>query len=168
LPIAEQVDNNMVTELRDLINSRRKYLALLKTQNDEKHEDNDVHQSGSSRFSAVAFDLDGTLYPNRRFYWRLLPFVFKEFKLLKTFGEVRKILHQESFISLQLNNNEYGSVSFYDLQAGLMAAALKTEPALMKEKTKRLIYRGWEPLFKKVRLFSYVRETINILRDKGL
>ncbi|QQO09029.1 HAD family hydrolase [Breznakiella homolactica] len=106
--------------------------------------------------SAVTFDLDGTLYPNYRFYIRLVPFVLRELRLLIAMGKARDILREE---------NPEGS--FYDLQAEVMAKILKKDPGVVKEKTERLIYRGWEPLFKRIRLFSHVKETLQALRDSG-
>ena len=38
----------------------------------------------------------------------------------------------------------------------------------VKELVERLIYRGWEPLFKKIRLFPHVRETLDAFRREGV
>jgi putative hydrolase of the HAD superfamily len=37
----------------------------------------------------------------------------------------------------------------------------------LKEKIDRLIYKGWEPLFKKIKLFKNVKETLFAMRDVG-
>jgi len=57
---------------------------------------------------------------------------------------------------------------FYDLQAKLMGETLNMPAVKVKEMTERLIYRGWEPLFKKIRLFSHVRETLQTFQQKGI
>ncbi len=106
---------------------------------------------------AVAFDLDGTLYPNIEFYSRLIPFVLKEHKLLMAMGKARDVLRAEEHKG-----------HFYDHQARIMAEILKDDPASIKDKTEKLIYRGWEPIFKKVRLYSYVHETLKGCKDAGL
>ena len=115
------------------------------------------------KYPAAAFDLDGTLYPNASFYVRLLPFMLKEQKYLRAFGKARKRLRDESRKEKCRNAEE-----FYRLQAEYMADTLKQDPASLMERTEKIIYRGWEPLFKKVRLFPHVKETLKALREKGV
>lgn len=105
---------------------------------------------------AVAFDLDGTLYPNYRFYIRLLPFIIREHRLLRAMGTARDTLRAATLEG-----------RFYDLQARIMADILKDDPERIYSKTEQLIYRGWEPLFKKVRLFPHVHETLRAFKDAG-
>lgn len=105
----------------------------------------------------VAFDLDGTFYPNYRFYARLLPFVAKEWRYLLAFSKARTILR-----------NIGGEGNFYDLQAHFMAEILKKDGAVIKDRTERLIYRGWEPLFKKVRPYPHVGEALAAFKAAGL
>jgi putative hydrolase of the HAD superfamily len=105
---------------------------------------------------AVAFDLDGTLYPNIEFYSRLVPFVLKEHKLLMAMGKARDVLRDEEHKG-----------HFYDHQARIMAEILKDDPASIKDKTEKLIYRGWEPIFKKVKLYSHVHETLKACKEAG-
>jgi putative hydrolase of the HAD superfamily len=104
----------------------------------------------------IAFDLDGTFYPNYRFYIRLIPFILKEYRLLLAMGKARNALRAKP-----------AEGDFYDLQAGIMAKILRKEPEAVKERTERLIYRSWEPLFKNIKLFPHVRETLKNLREKG-
>jgi putative hydrolase of the HAD superfamily len=111
----------------------------------------------------VAFDLDGTLYPNYRFYIRLVPFLLRESRLLIAFGKARNILRAEAAQSPQAP----GGSAFYDLQSNRMARVLKSDPAAIKARTEAAIYRGWEPLFKRVKLYPHVRETLNALREGG-
>lgn len=110
---------------------------------------------------AVAFDLDGTLYPNYRFYLQLIFFALKEHRLLIALSKARSILHA----ALDKCGDAAG---FYELQARLMAELLKEDPAIVKEKTEKLIYRGWEPLFRKIKLYAHVKESLEALRDAGL
>lgn len=106
---------------------------------------------------AVAFDLDGTLYPNYRLYFRLVPFIIKEHRLLMAMGKARDALREAAHEG-----------RFYDLQARFMAEILRDDPELVKTKTERLIYRGWEPFFRSIRLFGGVRETLEEFRSEGL
>lgn len=105
----------------------------------------------------VAFDLDGTFYPNYRFYACLIPFLLKEWRYLLAFSKARTAL-RKTF----LDGN------FYDLQALLMAEILKKDGAEVKDRTEKLIYRGWEPLFKKVKIYPHVRETLAAFKSAGL
>jgi len=109
----------------------------------------------------VAFDLDGTLYPNYRLNIRLLPLAVKEIPFLAAFAKVRKIIRKEQKNGLIQYDN------FYKHQAELTAQILNAPPELIKEKIDVFIYRGWEPLFKKVRLFNNVLETLSALRGAG-
>lgn len=106
---------------------------------------------------AVAFDLDGTLYPNYRLYVRLVPFILREHKLLRAMGKARDSLRAVAHEGW-----------FYDLQARFMAEILNDEPAAVKDRTERLIYRGWEELFRGIKLFPHVRETLDSFRAAGL
>jgi len=110
------------------------------------------------KFSAVAFDLDGTLYPNFRLFIRLVPFFFREHRLIRALDMARK----------KLRNTGAYEGDFYELQARIMADFLKQPAEKVKERTERLIYRGWEPFFKKIRLFPYVKETLDAFRKAGI
>jgi putative hydrolase of the HAD superfamily len=115
------------------------------------------------RFDGVAFDLDGTLYPNYRLYVRLVPFILKEHHLLRAFGKARDIL--------RVTAREAGLQSadrFYTLQARLIGEILHLDPQTVQERVERLIYRGWEPLFKQIKPYSQVREILEALREQGL
>ena len=121
------------------------------------------------KFKAVAFDLDGTLYPNHRFYFRLIPFLFRHSPYLMAFGKAR------SRLRLKSKSKAEDYAMFYKVQAKYMAEIIKPKTTHnssyieeIEAKTEKIIYRGWEPLFKKVKLFPYVNETLASIRDKGL
>jgi len=113
---------------------------------------------GNVKFAAVAFDLDGTLYPDSRLFARLIPFLVRNHRLIRAMGRTRTYLRK---------TGAYGG-DFYELQARLMGEILGEPPEKVKEKTERLIYRGWEPFFKKIKLFPHVRETLDIFRKEGI
>ena len=113
--------------------------------------------------SAVAFDLDGTLYPTYRLNIRLLPFLCRHGRLLSALGKARTIIRREqeqSPVSVRPN--------FYDYQAQVTAGLLGAPPEQIKEKIDKLIYRGWERYFSKIELFPHVRETLAELRAARL
>ncbi|MHB9293285.1 putative hydrolase of the HAD superfamily [Hollandina sp. SP2] len=114
------------------------------------------------RFDGIAFDLDGTLYPNYQLYMRLIPFIFKEHRLLRALGKARDILRAEA------QGQQIGEGSFYTRQARLMGDILHLDPETVQQQVEKLIYRGWEPLFKKITPYPQVRETLLGLREKGI
>jgi len=109
----------------------------------------------------VAFDLDGTLYPNYRLNIKLVPFFFKEARLLLAFNKTRKI------IRLEQKDGSYQHDDFYKYQAEITARILKAPVEVIYEKIERLMYRGWEPLFKNIKLFKNVIETLTDLKGAG-
>jgi putative hydrolase of the HAD superfamily len=111
------------------------------------------------KFPAVAFDLDGTLYPNYRLNFRLIPFIIKEQRLLRAWGKART--------QLRKSGGRTGG-SFYETQAKIMGEILGESAEKVMEKMERLVYRGWEDYFKKIRLFPHVTETLDALRKNGV
>ena len=110
------------------------------------------------KFSAIAFDLDGTLYPDLKLFVRLIPFVLKENRLLRAMGKARK----------QLRAGGNPEEDFYKVQADIMAKILKKPANDIREKTEKLIYRGWEIHFRKIRLFPHIKETLDLFNKNGL
>jgi putative hydrolase of the HAD superfamily len=110
------------------------------------------------KFTAVAFDLDGTLYHDFSLFVRLVPFLLKDQRLLRAMGRARDVLR---------GTGSYEG-DFYATQARLMGEFLGEPAEKVMEKTERLIYRGWEPYFRKIRLFPHVRETLENFRKAGI
>jgi putative hydrolase of the HAD superfamily len=110
---------------------------------------------------AVAFDLDGTFYPNYRLYQRLTGFIVKNPRFFLAFVSARRQLHR-------LERKTAPNTSFYDEQAALMAAILGHPPDRIKEKVDSLIYRGWDKRFAGIKPFPYVKETLAAFREAGL
>jgi putative hydrolase of the HAD superfamily len=118
-----------------------------------------------SALGAVAFDLDGTLYPNYRLNIKLIPFILREFPLLLAFSHARSRLRAAEKPAERLLPGE----DFYAAQARLAAASLGIPHSLpLRDKIERLIYRGWAAHFRTIRLYPFVRETLDRLRGAGL
>jgi putative hydrolase of the HAD superfamily len=112
---------------------------------------------------AVAFDLDGTLYPGYRINFRLVPFAIAHLRLLIAFGRAREIIRKE-----QENAPDISLSQFYAYQAQVVGRLLNAPAQEIQEKLDRFIYKGWEPHFKHVRLYSNVKKTLEALRKSGL
>jgi putative hydrolase of the HAD superfamily len=117
----------------------------------------------------AAFDLDGTLYPNFCFNLQLGPFLVSGWRLLWAFGkartEIRAAQERETSAGAGV---PVETADFYSRQARITARILGQDEARVREKIDTLIYRGWEPLFKKIPLFPHVRETLAALKESGL
>jgi putative hydrolase of the HAD superfamily len=109
----------------------------------------------------VAFDLDGTLYPNYRLNIKLIPFIIMELPLLVAFGKARTIIRKEQ------ENGAIEHNDFYKHQAEITAQLLGAPVESIKEKIDTLMYRGWEPLFKTIELYRYVPETLTAFHNSG-
>ena len=116
-----------------------------------------------SNITAVAFDLDGTLYPNHRLYIRLIPFLFRRCRLLSAFRKARDQIRAE-----QEQSPASFRPDFYDYQTQLTAERLNMPPEKMKEKIEKQIYRKLEGYFPEIELFSHVREMLADLRKAPL
>jgi putative hydrolase of the HAD superfamily len=107
--------------------------------------------------TAVGFDIDGTLYPPAAFYWRLVPFTAVHFPLMLAFHKVRAVMHGES--------GEAGA--FYRKQAAVLAGLLKIDPACAEQIIDEKIYQNWTALFKKIKPYPHVAETLRRLKAAG-
>ena len=113
--------------------------------------------------SAVAFDLDGTLYPTYRLNIRLLPFLCRHGRLIAALGKARTIIRHE-----QEQSPSFTMPNFHQYQAEITANLLRAQPEQIKEKINNLIYRGWERYFSKIKLFPHVWELLAELRAARL
>ena len=120
------------------------------------------------KFTAIAFDLDGTLYPNYRFYIRLLPFLLKKQRLLRAMDKARTRLRNSAGNYPRSLKETNHPVDFYGIQARIMGEILGETGEKIREETERLIYRGWEDHFKKIKLFPHVQEALDAFRREGL
>ena len=72
---------------------------------------------------AIAFDIDGTLYPAWRLNIRILPFVVRHLRFMRAFNRARTEirLHQG-----EMPGGKYGG--FFDFQTELISKYLKNRP----------------------------------------
>lgn len=106
---------------------------------------------------AVAFDIDGTLYPNARMYRASLPIVLSHLRLFRAFGAARQEIRARRPIS--------------DLKgetAELTARRLGTSVAQARARIDAVIYGQWELVLRRVPLYPGVISLLDSLRARGV
>ncbi len=106
---------------------------------------------------ALAFDLDGTLYPSRKMYFHSIPFFLRHPVLVTHFGRVRRAIRTIRPI-----------YNFRELQANLLAFSMRIAPEKAAELIERDIYGEWEDSFRRVAPFPDLRQVLESLKDDGL
>ena len=106
---------------------------------------------------AVAFDIDGTLYPSWRLYIRMGGYFFKNLFFYRKFNKVRGRLHRTAPLP-----------DFFEYQSILLAeeAGLSVKDA--KQKIRDICYDGLMPYLKNVKPFRNMYESILALKNAGL
>lgn len=105
---------------------------------------------------AVAFDIDGTLYPSWALFWQNGFYFIKNSPFYLRFGLTRKILRRSAPVA-----------DFFEYQARLV----KNEKETVQEIKTRLwdtCYAGIEESFKKIRPFPGMFEAIKDMKAAGL
>ncbi len=106
---------------------------------------------------AVAFDIDGTLYPNRRLYWHVLPILLKDVKFVIHYNRVRHALHKTAVLP-----------DLFEYQARLLAEYMGISIHEAHCKIYAYVYGGLVSCFKKIRPFDGVEETMLAFKEAGL
>lgn len=116
----------------------------------------------------VAFDIDGTLYPNYRFYARLIPSLPGILRELIAMGKARDEmrLNPEAYVPEGLKAREPGI--FYRVQAELAAKRLKRPASELRTFYENKIYARWQPIFSRVNAYRGSRECISAFKAAGL
>jgi putative hydrolase of the HAD superfamily len=112
---------------------------------------------GTMRIKVVAFDVDGTLYPNSAVYMRALPFALRNLPAIRAFSRVRKEIRKIRPLR-----------DFYRTQAELFAARKKITGDAAAKIIEKVFYGRWAAITRKAGLFPHVRETLLRLKEAGL
>ena len=110
------------------------------------------------RLRAVAFDVDGTLYPNASMYLHSLGLALTNLRLIKTLETVRG----------QLREVPDPSDDFHKVQARLVAKALGITPDRAFALVEGRVYTRWYRIFRSLKPYPGLRETIADFRARGL
>ncbi len=105
---------------------------------------------------AIAFDADGTLYPDYQMYLRSIPFFLAHSRLVRKFGKVRRKIRTVRPIA-----------DFHWLQAELLAHELGVPAERAAELIDRHIYGTWASLFSRISAYPYLRGLLEELRYAG-
>ena len=116
-----------------------------------------------SDIDAIAFDIDGTLYPNWAFYRLLGPFLLANASFLMKFGETRREIRRQQEAAPGVVHSD-----FFGWQASIMASLIERPTDETRALIDGKIYEGWKPLFARVRPFPHLAESFRALRASGL
>ena len=120
------------------------------------------------RFDAVAFDLDGTLYPARRLYARALPSMIGKLRGVVAFNRTRRRLRSMGLTADHRAPAPADGAAFQALEARLLAEFLGVGVPEAVAIMDRDFYRGVEELFSRIRPFTGLSEALDALSAAGL
>ncbi|MBN2658414.1 MAG: HAD family hydrolase [Spirochaetales bacterium] len=106
---------------------------------------------------AVAFDIDGTLYPNWKMQLNSIPFFAFHPVLIYRFGEIRKEIRNHQNIE-----------DFYTIQARLLGEVLHISTERAKDIIDDIFYTRWERTFSRIKPYGNVKMVIESIRAMGL
>ncbi len=106
---------------------------------------------------AVAFDIDGTLYPDSRLLFHLGLYFFKNMKFFLAYKKVRHILHRTAVLP-----------DFFEYQARLLAEMMSITVQEAHEKINTIVYEGLAPYFTKIKPFPGIEEMLIKFQGAGL
>ena len=115
-----------------------------------------------SVLEAVAFDIDGTIYPEWKFHLLLFPFLLKNMRFMKAFGRVRREIRRMQKEDARVWED------FFDVQADMLAESIGGEKTEIKNELQDKIYRGWKSILAKVKPYKHVVEVVRELKTRGL
>lgn len=105
---------------------------------------------------AIAFDIDGTLYPNWRLNIRIIPYFIKNLRFFLAFKKVRDILHQTAPIG-----------EFFDYQAFLLCDIMQCNCKSAKDYIQNIVYDGLAPHFEKIKPYKNAIECFELFKKAG-
>ncbi len=116
-----------------------------------------------NNIEAVAFDIDGTLYPSWKFYLKILPFFLKNRRLMSGFNKTRKEIR-----AIQEENPSEIRSDFFDFQAEIYSKYVQESPKELKFFLEKEIYNGWKSSFDKIKPYPNAKQAIEKLKQKKL
>jgi putative hydrolase of the HAD superfamily len=109
------------------------------------------------KIDAVAFDVDGTLYPRSLMYRCSLRLALRHPRFVWAFSGARRTIRRLASID-----------DFHGTQAALVAQQLGVDPARAGDLVERIIYGEWQQMLSGIRPFPHVDNALERLRGAGL
>lgn len=106
---------------------------------------------------AVAFDIDGTLYPSWKLFIRMPFYILRNFRFYLHFNKIRNTLHTTAPLS-----------DLYEYQARLYAESAHVSVEDARKKIQRISYDGLISKFRKIKPYKYAYEFMKNCKDAGL
>ena len=106
---------------------------------------------------AVAFDIDGTLYPSWKLFIRMPIYILKNFRVYLNFNKARDKMHRTAPLA-----------DFYEYQARIFAELSSIEGPVAKKLINDVCYDGINHFFKKIKPFPHAYDCIKAMKDSGL
>lgn len=119
-------------------------------------------------YRAVAFDIDGTLYPSLGLYLRNLGFGLRHRRVLGHFSRVRHELHSLAMNETSRRDLPRDLGGFRSLQARLLAQRTGMGPDEARDWVERVMYGELEDFFDRIALFPGVVEALSAFERAGL
>ncbi len=105
---------------------------------------------------AVAFDIDGTLYPNSRMYLNSILFSLPRLRFLYYFRQVRIAIRSVRPLD-----------DFKEAQAGMLADLMHVSKEKAWKRIERAIYCRWQRIFRHIRPYPYLSDLLLKLKSRG-
>ncbi|MFW6288990.1 MAG: HAD family hydrolase [Spirochaetota bacterium] len=105
---------------------------------------------------AIAFDVDGTLYPNSVMYLKSLPFVLTHLRFMLAYSAVRKEIRLRRPVD-----------DLRSLEESMLAERLGISPEAARARIEKDIYGAWEAVLDRVAPYPHVRSCLERLREAG-
>ncbi len=119
-------------------------------------------------FEAIAFDVDGTLYPASALYLRSVFLALKNPRLALTFARMRSDLRSLATEASYRAAPPADGCAFRKMEAGLVAARLGWDRNKTEELISRRLYGEVAALFSRVRPFAGLEDALSSLKGAGL
>lgn len=106
---------------------------------------------------AVAFDIDGTLYPSWKLFIRMPFYMLRNFRFYLHFNKIRNTLHSTAPLP-----------DLYEYQARLYAESAHVDVAEARRKIQDVSYDGLKKKFRKIKPYDHAYEFMKKCKDAGL
>jgi len=112
------------------------------------------------KIKAVAFDIDGTLYPNSSFFSKVWFYYLIHIRFFRKYNKVRKLLRN--------SDNLVKTTDFFEKQAQLFAETAHCTVEKAREKIQKIVYDGLVPYYAATKTFKDVDEAFRMLKANNI